>query len=115
MARSRRHSYLLTHRAKAALTQAELAELLSVSADAVSKYELGKRRITVKVLIASAIIFGVGPAELFPALYDAVEDELAIRAHRLHERLSERKDPAAKKKVALLAGIPRRLRPATEV
>ena len=115
MPRTRPNSYLRTYRLKAALSQPELASLIGVSADAISKYELGRRAVSAKLLIGSAVIFGVRADELFPALYDAVESDLAIRALKLHERLEGREDRASRKKRKLIAGIPGRLRPAAEI
>ena len=104
-----RHSYLKSYRLKAALTQAELAGLLGLTANAVSQYELGKRRVPTEVLVAAEVIFGVRGAKVFPALYNSVEEDLAIRALALHDHLSGKQDPASRKKLALIAGIPSRL------
>jgi transcriptional regulator with XRE-family HTH domain len=114
MPRTRLDTYLRTHRLKAALSQAELGELLGVSKYTISKYELGRRPVSAKILVASAIIFGVNPAELFPALHDAVEEDLAIRAVALHDRLEGCEDAASRKKRSLIEGIPSRLRPDPE-
>jgi transcriptional regulator with XRE-family HTH domain len=106
MPRPRYKTYLKAHRLKAALTQAEVAGLLGLTPNAVSQYELGKRGIPVEVLIASEVIFGVSAAKLFPALYNGVEEDLAIRALELHERLAGLEDPKSRKKLALIGGIP---------
>lgn len=115
MPRRRPNSYLKTNRLKAALSQAELGKLLGFTADAVSKYELEQRGISAKVLIATEIIFGASAADLFPALYEAVEEELGPRALSLHGALAGREDPASKKKRALIEAIPARLRAASNL
>ena len=97
------------------MTQAELGELLGTTKDAVSKMERGERPVSVQVLIATSIIFGVSAAELFPALYDAVEEDLAIRALHFSARFEGFEDPASKKKFDLVSGIPNRLQDATNV
>jgi transcriptional regulator with XRE-family HTH domain len=115
MPRTRLHSYLRTERLASALTQAELGELLGLTKDAVSKYERGARPVSVKLLIASSIVFGKSPAELFPAVYDEIEDELAINALNLNDRFEHLEDPASRKKFDLVSGVPGRLREATNV
>lgn len=110
MSRTRHKSYLKTYRRKAGLTQPELGGLLGVTANAISKYECGKRSIPAEVLAASEVIFGVSATKLFPALFNNVDEDLAIRALDLHQRLAGRQDPVSIKKLALIAGIPGRLR-----
>jgi transcriptional regulator with XRE-family HTH domain len=103
-------NYLRTHRLRAALSQAELSALLGVAENTLSRYELGYRPIPAEIIIASETIFGVSGAALFPALYNGVEEDLAIRALALHDRLAGRTDARSLKKLALISGIPNRLR-----
>ena len=113
MPRRRLNSYLKTNRLKAALSQRELGELLGLGDTAISNYEVEYRPVSAKVLIASEIIFGVTAAELFPVLYGAERESLRKRATKLVERLEGREDPASRKKLKVLAGIPEGLRSTT--
>ena len=110
MAHNPEKNYLRTHRLRAALTLAELSGLFGISENTLARYELGLRPIPTEVVIASETIFGAKGATLFPALYNNVEENLAIRALALHDRLAGRTDPSALKKLALINGIPGRLR-----
>jgi transcriptional regulator with XRE-family HTH domain len=110
MSRTHAKNYLRTHRLRAALTLAELGALLGVSENTLWRYELGVRAVPAEVMIASETIFGIAGAQIFPALYNGVEENLAIRAAELHDRLAERTDAASLKKLALISGIPARLR-----
>ncbi len=109
MPHTRHKSYLRTHRLKAALTLGELAGLLGVSTSAVWNYETGIRSASAELLVASEAIFGVGAGRIFPALYNSVEEDLALRALELSGKLAGREDPASLKKLALIKGIPDRL------
>lgn len=110
MTRRYRQTYLKAYRRKAALSQSELGELLGISSHAVGKYEAGKRLVPATVLIASEIIFGTSAASIFPALYNSVEEDLAIRALGLYDRLASSTDPLSAKKLKIISGIPGRLR-----
>ena len=110
MPRKRLNSYLQTYRLKAALTQTEFGALLGITADAVSKYERGLRPVSVKLLVGSAIVFGVSIAELFPAAWSATEREIVINAPVLSTRLAGHANGASKKKLALIANVQDRLR-----
>ena len=109
MSRKPIKNYLRRYRLQAALSQSEVSELLGISPNALSRYELGLRVPPADVVIASAIVFGISPATIFPALYNSVDEEISIRVLALQERLADRSDPAAFKKLALINGIPNRL------
>ena len=109
MSRKPTKNYLRTYRLRAALTLGELSALLGIHQSSLERYEAGLRPPTAEVVIASEIIFGVRGAVLFPALYNAVDEELPIRALALHDRLVGRTDSASLKKLALIGGIPGRL------
>lgn len=110
MSRTHAKNYLRTYRLRAALTLAELGSLLGVSENTLWRYELGIRSVPAEVVIASETIFGVAGALIFPALYNGVEENLAIRALELHDRLADRSDAASLKKLAVISSIPARLR-----
>ena len=62
--------------------------LLGVPAEAVSRYEKLIRKPTVEFLIAAEFVFGVPARKIFPALYAAVEREVAARAAQIADALS---------------------------
>lgn len=105
----RSQSYLRTHRKRWGLSCKELALLLGISPDAVSKYELGKRPIPTRVLIACELLFGVPGVELFPALYANVRNTAAHPAQSFAARYEHREDASGKRKCALIAGALTRL------
>lgn len=110
MSRKTTKNYLRKYRLQAALSQCELSELLGVSKNTLSRYELGLRVPTADVVIASAILFGVAGETIFPALYNSVCEELPVRALALQDRIHACSDLAAQKKLALINGVPSRLR-----
>lgn len=102
-------NYLRTHRKRWALTQEELALLFGLAGQAtVSHYELHTKRPSTDIFIASEIIFGVAPRELFSKAYGEVEDAVMRRAKLLHERLEARTDLPAELKLRLLSEMIRR-------
>lgn len=110
MSRKPEKNYLRKHRLQAALTLGEVSGLLGISKYTLSRYELGLRPLPAEIVIASETIFGVGGATIFPALYNRVDEEVPIRALTLLDRLVGRSDPTTLKKLALISGIPDRLR-----
>jgi transcriptional regulator with XRE-family HTH domain len=110
MSRTHAKNYLRTYRLRAALTLAELGALLGISENTLWRYELGARAVPAEVVIASETIFGVAGTQIFPALYNSVDENLAVRSVELQDRLAKRSDAASLKKLALISGIPARLR-----
>jgi transcriptional regulator with XRE-family HTH domain len=110
MSRKPEKNYLRKHRMQAALSLRELGALLGIHKGTLQRYEEGLRPLPAEIVIASEIIFGVNSAIIFPALYNGVEEEVPIRALALHDRLAGRSDPVSLKKLALIRGIPDRLR-----
>lgn len=102
-------NYLRTHRKRWALTQDELGLLLGLAGQSmVSQYELHARRPSTDIFIASEVVFGVPPRELFPKAYGEVEDAVMRRAKLLYERLEARTDLPAELKLGLLSEMIRR-------
>ena len=67
-------NYLRVYRRRWHLTQEELAFLFGYDAKSIiSRFESEERTITLAVATACHTIFGVEPKELFPALFDSVE------------------------------------------
>ena len=105
MSRTPTRNYLRRHRLRTALTLRELGALLGISKSALIRYELGLRPVPAEIVIASERVFGVSGSALFPALYNGVEEDLAIRAFELHDRLAGRLDLGALKKRSLISTI----------
>jgi len=110
MSRKPIKNYLRKHRLRAALSQREVSTLLGISKNTLSRYELGLRVPTAEVVIASALLFGVGGDMIFPQLYNSIEEDLPVRALAMQERLGDETGPAIEKKLALITGIPNRVR-----
>src|SRR2546428_13314692 len=70
----RLHNYLLTHRKRFGLTQAEVAFLLGCRHKTkVSDYEQRTRRPMLETALACEVVFGVPVRELFAGMFDEVE------------------------------------------
>lgn len=80
-------NYLKSSRRRAALTQGDVAELLSLRNDAtVSRYERRGRLPSLEIALAYEVLHGIPVAELFPgALHDA-RLRLRARARQLRKR-----------------------------
>jgi transcriptional regulator with XRE-family HTH domain len=81
-------NYLRLYRRRSTFTQGELAFLLGYRTDSiVSRFERQGRRIPLSIAFAYHLIFGGDPKEIFPALFEQVEDGVVRRMYELHERL----------------------------
>jgi transcriptional regulator with XRE-family HTH domain len=110
MSKNRLSSYLVTHRKKWGLNQSELGALLGLSRQAISNYELEIRPVPAELIVASELLFGEPFFEVFPAFSEAIEDDIGARALALEAKLLRRTDAKSLKKLALLSGIPGRVR-----
>lgn len=85
---SRLGNYLYVRRREWALTQKELAFLFGYTSDAiVSRLEGQARKIPLRIAFACELIFGSEPKELFPALFEQVEEGVVRRMYELYEQL----------------------------
>ena len=86
-------SYLRTHRKRSGLTQSEVAYLLGLkSGQIVSRHERLDRRPNLETMFAYQIIFDVLPHELYPGLYEKVENVTKLRIQELLGRIGEDPD-----------------------
>jgi len=104
-------TYLRARRREWGLSQDELAELVGTHGSVISDYEREIHLISIRMLIAAELIFGVTGTDLFPALYRDIQEEVCIAAGRLYARLEGRTDPHSIKKMRLISGIPGRIKP----
>lgn len=85
-------SYLHVRRRQWRLSQKELAFLLGYRTDSiVSRYEYHERRITLAIGFACSLIFGVEAKDMFPKLFEEVEDGVVRRLYELYNRLKASK------------------------
>jgi transcriptional regulator with XRE-family HTH domain len=104
-------TYLRVRRRECGLSQNELADLVGTHGSVISDHEREIHPISARLLIATELIFGISGAELFPALYCEIQDEVCIAAATLYKRLEGKVDPESIKKLKLIAGIPGRVKP----
>lgn len=103
---------LVLLRRKHALTQSELAHLLDISQKAVSRLEDADSgnicHLRLETAFAIQVVFGKRPGQLFPLLFEEVEDAVMGRALALDRALDGRTDRATEHKRALLTDMVRR-------
>jgi len=101
-------NYVRTFRKRHALTGLELASLIGHRSDrTVHWYEKGERVPTLEAALALQILFRQLPHQLFPGLYEAVEDKVMRRAAAMLRQLEGRKDRRTAAKRELLEFLPR--------
>jgi transcriptional regulator with XRE-family HTH domain len=89
-------NYLRFYRRRWHLTQEELAFLFGYEEQSIIvRLEQQEREATLVVVHACALIFGVKPREVFPALFESIEERLLARIYELQERLT-RSTPSQK-------------------
>jgi len=94
---------LRTHRRAWALDQQELASLIGIaSASHISRVERSKVVPGLKFVLAAEIVFGVHAKKLFPALFNALEEEVVRNLYTFGERLKEDTSLAATRKHQLV-------------
>lgn len=82
--------YLRTLRREWGMTQGDLARLVPRgSRRRVSGVERGLTPPNAGEILAYSLLFGLPPAEIFPAFYDATEEYVIERSYALDDRLHE--------------------------
>jgi transcriptional regulator with XRE-family HTH domain len=83
-------NYLRVYRRQRYLTQEELAFLLGYENESfISRLERDERVITMAVASGCQALFGVELWELFPALMEGLQENLAVRMQELSGRLQQ--------------------------
>ena len=83
-------NYFRTHRKRSGLKQTEIAYLLGLkSGQIVSRHERLDRKPNIDTMFGYQIIFNVLPHELYPGLYEKVENVTIQRIHALADRLGD--------------------------
>ena len=83
-------SYLKTHRKRAGLTQDQLAFLLGCRCGVqISQYERLAKDPGLKTAFAFQLLFGVPAHEIFPGIYQRVQEDTLIRVQLLSQKLND--------------------------
>ncbi len=100
-------TYLRTHRKRGGLAQKELAALLGCQSGAsVCQYERQAAQPSLETAFACQVIFGVPAHELFPGIFEKVEQQIIERAALVSKELRQTDiHPLTKLKRKLLQGI----------
>jgi DNA-binding XRE family transcriptional regulator len=99
-------NYVRTFRQRHGLSECELAFLINHrSHTAISLMEVGRRAPSLSAALALEILFRQSPRQMFPGLYEAVEDGLMRRAHALLKELEDKDDPRSDGKRDFLEGL----------
>lgn len=95
-----------------ALTQDELADLLSISQTAISRIEGDTEPASLDTALGLQVVFDFEPRLLFHRRYGKIEDAVMRRAAKLDRRVAVQGDPKSLKNQRLLAGMVKRARAA---
>jgi transcriptional regulator with XRE-family HTH domain len=100
------YSFVRAYRRRWGLTQAELAQLLGITAStSVSRMERSMRQPTSSILIACSILFGVPATELFAWMYESAEEAVAAAAKDLCDALEGETGERARRKREFLKAV----------
>jgi transcriptional regulator with XRE-family HTH domain len=92
------------------ITQRELAFLIGLqSGGVISRIEGEKRSPSLAGLLACEILFGASPRELFPGLFNELEDTVLRRATDLFEELQGNPSKETRAKLDFLESVLARL------
>jgi DNA-binding XRE family transcriptional regulator len=101
-------NYVRTFRQRHALSEDELAFLISHrSHTTISKIEVGRRAPNLAGALALQVLFRQQPRQMFPGLYEAVEEGVMQRAKTFIDDLEGRSDPRSLAKREFLEGLAR--------
>lgn len=101
-------NYVRTFRQRHALTEDELAFLISQrSHTAVSRIEVGRRVPNLEGALALQVLFRQQPRRMFPGLYEDVRDDVMRRGKTLIDELADRTDRRSVAKREFLEGLAR--------
>jgi hypothetical protein len=103
--KKRSFNYVRANRTRWALSAEELARLLGRDASMVCRLERCGQIPGGKTALGCQVIFGVAAREMFPRLYDQVEEAVMARALRLYEQLDGKTDRKSVRKRELLSDM----------
>ena len=106
-------NYVRTFRQRHCLTEDELAFLVSRRSHArISRIEIGRAVPNLAVAMALQVLFRQPPKEMFPGLYETVEDDVMRRAKNFLDDIEGLNDRKTRAKRELLEGLARADSPA---
>jgi transcriptional regulator with XRE-family HTH domain len=86
-------NYLLAHRKRSGLSQAEIAFLLgNEGGETVCRHECFEREPSLRTALSYEAIYQKHARELFPGVYREIEEQVAKRAKTLTSRMDLQKD-----------------------
>lgn len=101
-------NYVRTFRQRHCLTEDELAFLVSHrSHTRISRIEIGRAVPNLAVGLALQVLFRQAPKQMFPGLYESVEDEVMRRAKTFLDDLEGLNDRRSRAKREFLEGLAR--------
>lgn len=101
-------NYVRTFRQRHALTADELAYLINQSSHArISKIEVGRRAPNLEGALGLQVLFRQQPRQLFPGLYEVVEEGVMQRVKEMLDDLDGRTDPRSHAKREFLENVAR--------
>ncbi len=100
-------NFVRTFRQRHALTERELAFLINRSQTTVSSMEYGDTAPYLDAALALQALFRLPPKELFPGMYEKVEDRVMQRAAELIRKLEADTDRRSLAKLDFLESLPR--------
>jgi len=104
----RTFTYVRAHRNYWSLSAGELARLLGRDGSMVCRLERCGQVPGGKAALGLEVIFGVSARDVFPRLYDRVEEAIMARAARLDQQLAGKTDRRSLRKRELLADMMKR-------
>lgn len=103
----RSFNYVRTYRRRYALTAEELGFLMNLRGhSAIAQYESGERNPTLEGALALQVLFNQQPRQLFPGLYERVEDRVMRRVAKLLDCMEDKRDRRSLAKREFLEAIP---------
>lgn len=104
-------NYVRVSRERHGLSREDLAGLMEQrSLRAIRRFERGDAVPTLEGALALQVIFGMEPRDIFPGLFEVVEDAVMRRARDLYAKLEGLTDRWSAAKRELLEAIPARAR-----
>ena len=91
-----------------ALSQQELADLLSITRPALTRLEIETESTSLDTAIGLLIVFGLAPDQILPGTYARIEDEVMKHGAELDARLRGKADAKSLRKLRLLSEMVKR-------
>ena len=104
-----RHLHAIRYqRKKWALSQEELADLLSISRTTLTRLEIETETSRLETMLALLVVFGLEASTLLPRTFARVKEAVMKRAAKLDARLRSKTDAKSLRKLHLLSDMVKR-------